>query len=251
MNDSSRAAADLSSESKRIKLSGVSLSIGQARDKYQELVRKGESTLELADAAREMAASVLDTDKLYRGYVLLTPPDRTEFSFVVVGAGVASDIAASFEEYGRCVFFKESRGEDATCIVYDFITGRISDGPECLTVRDISRLRRTGYLVNIWTVKKTVHFTEEWPYDVLCHLFVSDTREADGSLRAPVSREELVRAATDIMTEKGIDALTYRVSVVREMRIFVCSRPLDTISKIKDHFRRQVDNYRQWALMQQ
>jgi hypothetical protein len=65
-----------------------------------------------------MASSVLDTDILYRGYVLNTPLDRTEFSFVVIGAGVASDIATSFEEYGRCVFFKEIRGEDATSIVY-------------------------------------------------------------------------------------------------------------------------------------
>jgi hypothetical protein len=249
--DASSCAADLPSESKRIKLSGVSLSIGQARDKYQELALAGESTLVLTDAAREMASSVLDTDMIYRGYVLLTPLDRAEFSFVVVGAGVASDIASSFEEYGRCVLFKEIHREYATCIVFDFITGRISDGPECLTVRDISRLRHTGYLVNIWTVKKTVHFTQEYPYDSRCSLFVSDTRDTDGKLRAPVSREDLVRAAIDIMTEKGIGALAYKVFVVRQLHTFVASRPLETISEIKDNFRRQVESYQKWALTQQ
>lgn len=247
--DVSSCAADPPSGAKRIKLSTDSTSIGQARDKYQELVRKGESTRELADVVREMASSVLDEDKLYRGYVLSIPPDRTEFTFVV-GAGVASDIAPSFEEYGRCVFFKEICEEEATDIVVGYITGSIGDGPACLTVRDISRLRHTGYLVNIWTVKKTVHFTTEWPYDRMCSLFVSDTRETGGSLRAPVSREELVRAATDVMTEKGMASFEYTVSVVREMRIFVDSRPLETISEIKENIQRRVDGYQQWALMQ-
>lgn len=248
--DASSCADDLPSESKRTRLHRDSLSIGQARDKYQELALAGESTRVLTDAAREMASSVLDTEMLYRGYVMNTPPDRAEFSFVVVGPDVASDIAPLFEEYGRHVLFKEIHGEDATCIVVGYITGSICDGPECLTVRDISRLRHTGYLVNIWTVKKTIHFTKEWPYDRMCNLFVSDTRETDGSLRVPVSREELMRAATEVMTEKGMASLEYTVSVVREMRTFVASRPLETISEIKDNFRCKVDSYQRWAAMQ-